>query len=1196
MPNTRGHEIVAEVTVETLNVILEKAWKSGSDASDEGVIPEHIEIPSGTALGPYLIKDGTIQIPQEQLNLSMNTINNGVDITIGTIVQVEIENPPVQSAKYFDITADFTVKAPVRVKEEVQVWIILENLPDDGISALITNGNPLAPVTEESIGEFIHNRFSETDFPSVIDDIPLAFSGFSMLLRAQFFNDQSDPQKKITVSFPDAESIQLEIPTYIRLYEIEGSLAGFSLATPMGVNGTTVVIAPYTQTDSKITADFSAAIVELTNIGPADDPIEGANYTQNATLVAFVADLDDLIKSGFESQATTILKSAIGPVEVNIPSMEQIADFMESQLRQELDGRKNLFVWQAESPEDIDQEVVAIDTQALSGAIAIGINPGNSADLPAVSDFIPVDRNFSIALDRAKVIEELDKEKLKSYPSFPHTFADKIEGKTVKLNALNFDLRDGVISITGDITVVDAILDSIDVDASFDAETILEWEDNEDGSQSIKPSMNGDPDVSLGGLAWLLGFLLGFITAGIIGGIIAVVVIAVVERVASKIGGEVAKDEAADKLVVLKAWPQNLDNIGEVSARFLNPIGIDSNGILFSGSMLITSTHELTLIDAANSNGPYFSAGNTNVIFDGGIDKQDTAVIWDFDDGSSSNLRKPQHAYGRADLYISKYEVAVLQDGGVKTRSFASVFIENVPPIVSLPADIVVNEGEPFTIIGNFTDDNWLDTHIAFVDYGDNTAPIQLSVDESNDEPLGRGEVCISHTYCDNGEFRLRLTVVDDQGGVGQATMSISSLNVNPNVKLPNRINTLVGQPLNLQGEFSDAGWCDTHTGHWDLGDCSKVRKVIITESHKPPAAQGIAEIVHVFENCGRFESLLTITDDDGGQGIARMIVNANELRNPDMQLGFRELFLQGDLVMEVANAWYPYFSRHDRADGSISVAMTGEHIINNDGLWAQEIVLHGAGQAGIYQQIEVNRHWKYEFKGCFNFPVVAGNAAINATARIGIDPLGGIDPSAPQVVWSESGQHIDWQDISVRADALNDSITLFLGVNEWKQGRNTVRWDNARLFQLQCCLQVVDDYDEIVCLDFKDFKPEERISQAFDHRGFTITPLGKFVKTSLLGTPENVTKLAYPPEGVHIKLPEYTEYCSVYLNNYNGRVVEIALLRDGELILSKTEIVYNQDKIFEYQTSFINELVIKQKTDSGYESALIEVCGSWTK
>jgi len=47
---------------------------------------------------------------------------------------------------------------------------------------------------------------------------------------------------------------------------------------------------------------------------------------------------------------------------------------------------------------------------------------------------------------------------------------------------------------------------------------------------------------------------------------------------------------------------------------------------------------------------------------------------------------------------------------------------------------------------------------------------------------------------------------------------------------------------------------------------------------------------------------------------------------------------------------------------------------------------------------------------------------------------------------------HIDWQNLIARAQARNDKITMFLGVNEWKGGSKLNRWDTVNLYQIQPC------------------------------------------------------------------------------------------------------------------------------------------------
>jgi len=1189
MPNTQGYEMVAQVTEAILNTVLKKAWKSGSDASDEGVIPQHIQLPEGLAFGPYSLKDGTVQIPQEQLKLKMNPTINGVDITIGTINHIEIKDPPIEAATFFDINADIKVETPIRVFDERDVYADFQELTSANIHSTITSGNPIPDITAGAIQEFVDNEFSKPGFQKVFDPIPINYGPLSMKARIELLNDPLDAAKNIKVAFPDSDSVLLDVPVYMSFYEISGVAL---LQSPMGVMGVAKVLAPYTQSANQITADFTNATVSFEDISPSSVGNEGANYSTNKNLVSFAGiDLDNLIKTGFNTGASAVLKSSLGEVVVDIPQLSEIEGFISEQVLKELKSRKRIFIYRPEAPEDSGQSISSIQTQAKTDFLAIGVNPGNPNNLPAITSFLSNPFDFAIGISKEKIIGELNKVKNETYPSFPHTFDEKINGKTVKLNKLSFSLKNGCIGISGEVTVVDAILDSIDVDADFDAEVILEWVDNPDGSQSLIPSLKGDPDVDLDLLAWILSFLIGFITFGIVGGIIALVVMAVVENVAESIGASVAKDEVSDQLKVLSAWPQSLDDIGEVSARFGNPVPISPSGIIFNGSMLITSVHELTLVDPADSHGPYSVKGNQLIQFNGGADKAKTQVHWDLADGNSQLIRKPTHRYGKSGLYVTKFQITVTEEGGVTTRHFAKTDVENTAPVVSLPPNFTINEGEEFTLKGTFTDENWLDTHTATVYFGDNSKPQDLNVTESHEAPMGNGEVCFSHAYCDNGLYTLRLEIKDDVGSIGVASMQITVENVAPEVFLPERVYSLIDQPIRLIGEFKDEGWCDSHIGIWDTGDCNKPRRTIITETNTPPASEGKAEIMHIYKTCGRFETHLKVIDDDNGMGEARHIVEVNHIKNADMKLGFRDLVIFEGLKAEIANDWYVYHVPLGQRVGAGSFRGVANHVINDDGRWAQEVELNGAAHTGIVQQIKVNPGWEYELTACFNFPVMPSTAHV----QIGIDPIGEADAGSNQIVWVQAKMHPDWQNITVRAKAKNDVITLFLGLHQTDERDSIVRWDSAMLYQIQphhCEEEIIEEV--VPCLEFSDLNNDLEITGSFTHKEYDIaTDNDQGLAISTVGDNQNIKALAFTAPMLHISLPSLTKYVLIEMANYNSRVVSINLLRDGSVVLNKNEIVYNTTKTLVYQTSeFFNQLTIQVQGDELYESAyLIRVC-----
>ena len=1188
MPNTQGFELVSEVTVQVLRELLKAAWKSADDDSGEGVIPEKFEIPSGLNMGPYAVKEGTVQIPKEELGLEMDTGINGVDIKLGTIIHIEIDNPPIPSATFFDLNADIHVKTPVVTLDgDVNVGMKLENLPPGSVVATITSGDPIGPITNAMVEEYVHEKLRhDPTFPTVFDNINIPFPPFSMTGRLELYDDESDPAKLTTVSFPHAGKVVVSIPCYMRFYDIAGSFAGVTLNTPMGITGTIEMLSDYTTAGDQVIAKLSEAQIDLTTVQPAPG-VEGTNYTLNATLVDFGSPipLEDIIKNNFALLAQAEL-TKIGDVQETVPSDSQIEGFIEQEVRKELNTRKEILIWEPQVPEDgdVDSSINNVTPRALNEGMAIAINDMGSGNVTAITFFVPNDRDFAIAISRSEVIEQLEEARFNTFGNLPTGF-DPVEGHDVDLNKLEFDLKSGAIEADGEVTVIDAILGSIDVDADFEADIGLVWEDNSDGTQKINPFVIGEPDVDLSLLAWILSFLIGFITFGIVGGIVVIVVLSIAESLAERIGGEIIRDEVTGQVTGIGAWPQTLSNIGTITARFENPIGIDSDGILFAGNMLITSMHALTSEDFARSGGPYFNVGGQAMQFNGGMEQATSEIFWDFDDGNASIIRKPTHIYGKSGLYIAKFRIAVTEEGGVTTRHFAEVKVQNVAPKVFMPPTITAKEGDEVPITATFTDANWLDVHTASIDWGDNSAPEELIVTQTNEKSLAQGEVFACHAYCDNGIYEVRLTVRDDVGGIGVGVMQVVIENVVPKVFLPKKIRTLKEQCVHFLGTFQDSGWCDTHTGVWDMGDCH-IRDAFIEQTNEKPMAHGTAEVRHVYQSCGTYQARLSITDDDGGTGKETMVVMVNQLRNGNFEDGFYRLNIREGHDDIIANHWLPFAVEVDTIDkaaisGQRMVDFDPQQYIVSDGERSQRIRVSGALRAGIMQEIEVNKGWDYEFTGHFHVPAIS-----LAMGLIGIDPLGGNDIDSSAIVWRELPLNLQWKNATVRATARNEKITLFLGILNRNARQTEIYWDYCQLYQIQPHCN--EEPCETTCIDFKDLKNDMVIQKPFQYKGLSFIIGKRGVFTTKIGEPDKQVKLGFHREGMRIDFPEVIDFLELTITNHAGRIIEIEALFEEEIVANTQEIIYNETKKVTLDGLQMTGVLIK---GGDSEAALVEIC-----
>ena len=220
MANTRGFEVVAEVTPAMLVQVMQAAWKSGGDTGGGGVIPEYFDIAPGTAVGPYTIQDGQVQIPQNELNLTMAPDVDGVDLKFGLHLQLHIQNPPVPSAALLTMTADCHAKAPVgTLPGTINVGILLQGLSPANVTAALTSGDPVSANLDQYLADYVHQKYADDGaaFPHVVTQVhqPVTYLGFTAYyvdVFVELFDDAADPAHLIEITRPPGYVILVRRP------------------------------------------------------------------------------------------------------------------------------------------------------------------------------------------------------------------------------------------------------------------------------------------------------------------------------------------------------------------------------------------------------------------------------------------------------------------------------------------------------------------------------------------------------------------------------------------------------------------------------------------------------------------------------------------------------------------------------------------------------------------------------------------------------------------------------------------------------------------------------------------------------------------------------------------------------------------------------------------------------------------------
>lgn len=1205
--DTHNFQTVAEVTESALLDILREAWRSGG-LNPNGTLPQEIQLPAGMALGPFTLADGTVQFPQDQIRIDLNPNINGANLTLGVIADLEIQNPPVPSATLFNITADVTLRVPIGQASDpstpVNLAILLENLPANAVDVVITSGDPFTNVLANGPAEFIHKLYQDGAIPHLVQDIPLAFPPFSMKASVEFFDDENNPARQISVGFLPGQ-MQINLPCAVRFYDITGGIGPTGLDSPMGMTATVQLTVPFSNAGGHIHIGLDAATINLINIQPAPG-VEGTNYTTNKTRVDTLlgaGSFENTIRTGFVT-AANVFFAALPPVDFDIPTLTDLETQVENFIRTEMNSRRYVILW---APTDAVGSVVItnITAKVLNDTLAIALNAGPGANANALVNFIPAPCDFAIGLDDDFVEAKLNGEIAAKFPGgFPVTLPEAdTDGHEVRINSFSMLLIDGSIEAKGSVTLVDEILGSIDVGASFTAHIGLRWVDNPSGGQMLQPFLIEEPDidVELGFLGWLLVFLVGFLTGGLIGALIITVILAIVIEIAESIGSEKIFD-AAGNLAGIAAWPVNLPNIGTISARFKNPVDIFSTGIRFIGEMSATSASTAG-IDGATANGPYTAPASSGLLFNGGMDKVFSQPTWFFGDGQSSVLRRPTHRYADSGLYVAKLRIAVSETGGVTTRNFTPVRLKNVQPKVSFDlSELTIEEGQEVEITAQFTDPEWLDKHTAIFDWGDDSKPTVGTVSETNTEPEAKGTVVAKHAWCDNGNYLIRLRVTDDDGGIGEAILSVAVKNVPPVVTSADKICVMVGQPVQMQATFEDNGWCDTHTAYWDFGDCQK-KNAFITETNEPPKAMGKVEVCYEWAHCGTYLATVTVQDDDGADGVATTVVHAIELKNPMMENGFRFPYPPATGRKDrVANGWHPYaeptlsFDK-DAARQPREWLFFPENFVELDGRRSQGLHFKGTLEVGIYQQICTNVGWEYEFSAAWHLVSPRQTGQV----RIGIDPLGGTDPNAAEIIWRElpSGEQ-EWQNITVRAKARRDEITLFVGGIDRFGGENTIYMDDAHLCQIQpaFCPPTTPPEDPCkeTCVNFDDLQVGSQFAADpgglpnLTHHNIDFFSAATLWISDTTVPPPSHHLLNFTPRGIRVRLPQTVNEVMVTIHSSGGGPVFKleTLLGNSVIAMDTPSLASNTEQEFTLTAAALDGFTVR---GDHMELALVKIC-----
>ncbi|MEW6328674.1 MAG: PKD domain-containing protein, partial [Candidatus Micrarchaeota archaeon] len=224
------------------------------------------------------------------------------------------------------------------------------------------------------------------------------------------------------------------------------------------------------------------------------------------------------------------------------------------------------------------------------------------------------------------------------------------------------------------------------------------------------------------------------------------------------------------------------------------------------------------------------------------------------------------HTYKENGTYTIVVNIAD-DDGGVGNGT-TIVEVNNTSPQVVCPANASLPESGSFNLTCNFTDKGILDTHNATINWGDGSVEVG-TLAESN----GSGNVTATHLYNESGVYAVTVTVTDDDGGAGNSTVTVSVINLPPEVVCPVSASLSEGGSLNLTCNFTDKGISDTHNATINWGD-GRIEIAPVDELNGSGNVTGS----HIYLDNGNYTVTVTVTDDDGGAGNDTTFVSVSNL------------------------------------------------------------------------------------------------------------------------------------------------------------------------------------------------------------------------------------------------------------------------------------------------------------------------------
>jgi PKD repeat protein len=218
---------------------------------------------------------------------------------------------------------------------------------------------------------------------------------------------------------------------------------------------------------------------------------------------------------------------------------------------------------------------------------------------------------------------------------------------------------------------------------------------------------------------------------------------------------------------------------------------------------------------------------------------------WTFGDGSTGSGVTVAHSYVDDASYTAV--LTVTNSSGLSDRDARIIEVANAAPVVDAGPDAAHPVGQEFALEASFTDAGIDDGRWIFsVDWGNGTS--------QTGNAKRQGAISgIRHIYEERGDYLIRITVQDKDGGIGWDEMTLTVQQDEAPVAMANGpFAADEGDWITMSSEGSAGGSGELFRYHWDFGDGTS------------SSGSSRAEVSKRYDDDGLYEVVLTVTNSFG--------------------------------------------------------------------------------------------------------------------------------------------------------------------------------------------------------------------------------------------------------------------------------------------------------------------------------------------